>query len=650
MLHSKSKIRTTFSLFIIILLSITIFTLSWSQENIVSKKHIKFYKSGQTIEISDVLDLASKQKGTIITCSLWYNMTLSNLEADWLYDGKVIGHTTLTKGLKKWIHFDYDQPISGKVSIRLTGPAGQIQTKEVRAKINEGGVDVKDEEQHKHQQLAQMIKISKNTNQKDASLANQVKYNIIQTIMAKNLLDDESIALNISNNNQITIYISGSQVTLTGQLESRQDNENIKKDLETAAKKVNGVGLLSVEGLNVYTFAPTTVEPVIPVINLPDLVPEYHAEDMPSIDEFTFGERLIFRITNTGSIKVRQAIKYKLEFKGDFSGSMGFSYVYELKPWDIPIKPGETKTIISDRPLTPDEYRYAKKVRITLDVGNQVTEANESNNTKEFDFGLGEVNPSNDPNAKPDLTAGLVFKITDKPDHQNFNDSAMMTPFVKNNGFGFADIDSISMEIIIKDETGEEIYINRLKDKISSLTPGKTDSLKSSFMPLTIFQNACRIQAKVDVDNQVPESDEENNTYLREFSFCGQDPPLPDLAVGEIWVERDNRLNKYNFKCILKNIGNARAEPYNIFYKVYYQDDYSHEVRTGIRITDPLQEKTLQHGTPIGNLPEGITTIRWRIELNVDPVENHLSAFHDKIEEINYNNNVVDIELILPRE
>ncbi|MCP4123174.1 MAG: hypothetical protein GY751_15580 [Bacteroidetes bacterium] len=89
--------------------------------------HKQFYKPGQVLNAGKIVNLASAGLGTVSEVSFGYNMVRSALEVDWLYDGKLVGHSVLDQGVNKQVQFVYEEPIQGNVEARLYGSSGQIQ-------------------------------------------------------------------------------------------------------------------------------------------------------------------------------------------------------------------------------------------------------------------------------------------------------------------------------------------------------------------------------------------------------------------------------------------------------------------------------------------------------------------------------------------
>ncbi len=275
-----------------------------AQAKDIEQDHLRFYRSGTVLDVSKVLALSSMEKGTIKEVTVRYNMIRSNLEADWLYNGHVIGHTPMLKGVKKSIRFIYNQPLPGTIAVRFTGRMGQVQVSNVSArviKIGGGGELIEESEIDKKQKynlLSKIIKISPATKRKDIKLAYEVKEHLIQKIIEKNLLDEKSIRSNISKNNAISILAYRDTVTMSGRIKGIQDEAKVTSHLKKAAEEVNGVKYTNTD---IYVIKPQTFT-LLPFI--PNVVgkPQKEAEEL---------------IEKSGFLpKMKFYSSYKEEYKG----------------------------------------------------------------------------------------------------------------------------------------------------------------------------------------------------------------------------------------------------------------------------------------------------------------------------------------------
>ena len=120
----------------IILILVFIFYAGVSNASELSKSHKKFYKSGSMLDISRILDLKSQAGKSVETVTIKYNMIRSKLEIDWIYNGQIIGHSALSKGLSKKVSYPFNRSLPATVQARFTGPSGKIQLKSVKATLS----------------------------------------------------------------------------------------------------------------------------------------------------------------------------------------------------------------------------------------------------------------------------------------------------------------------------------------------------------------------------------------------------------------------------------------------------------------------------------------------------------------------------------
>ena len=98
----------------------------------LERGHQRFYSTGQVLKIGDIVDLGAFGEGSILSVSVTYSMVRSQLEADWLYNGEVVGHTRLEQGQQRTATFEYGKRLPASVELRFAGQQGQIQVLVVR--------------------------------------------------------------------------------------------------------------------------------------------------------------------------------------------------------------------------------------------------------------------------------------------------------------------------------------------------------------------------------------------------------------------------------------------------------------------------------------------------------------------------------------
>lgn len=306
MYHPDIKGRRFFRISIFVLLGLLILpAISHAQAKNVEQDQVRFYRSGAVLNVSEVLAFNSFGKGSSIKeITVRYNMIRSDLEADWIYNGQVIGHSLMPKGLKKSIRFTYNQPLPGTFAVRFTGAEGQVQVTNISAIVierGEGEVLTEESEvdkQQKYDLLSKLIKINLATKRKDFKLAYEIKDHLIRRIIEKNLIDEKTIQSNISENSTIKILADKNDVTLSGQIKSQQDEKIIIKNLKEAAQEVVDVKHVKTD-IHVI---------VLPVYTLIPFVPNVIGMDVSEAEEI---------ISKSGFVnKVASYTSYKREYQG----------------------------------------------------------------------------------------------------------------------------------------------------------------------------------------------------------------------------------------------------------------------------------------------------------------------------------------------
>lgn len=96
------------------------------------ESHVHLYATGEVLSVGQILDLSSIGEGSVANVSFRYNMVRSALQAEWLYDGEVIGRGTLPKGQGQTASFDYGKKLPASIEVRFVGPAGHVQVLAVK--------------------------------------------------------------------------------------------------------------------------------------------------------------------------------------------------------------------------------------------------------------------------------------------------------------------------------------------------------------------------------------------------------------------------------------------------------------------------------------------------------------------------------------
>jgi len=146
------------------------------------------------------------------------------------------------------------------------------------------------------------------------------------------------------------------------------------------------------------------------------------------------------------------------------------------------------------------------KIKVTADVNNRVTESDETNNSKEIDFGT----------LTPDLTIPDISWLMENP---LTDDKVNVTITVRNQGTGTAGASRLTY--IVDNMPG--VAVN-----IASLPAGGTSNVSfSSYLKA----GSHTVNATIDSNTKIAELDESNNTKVLTF-----DTIVPDLNITSISV------------------------------------------------------------------------------------------------------------------
>jgi len=125
--------------------AIGLFALRGSDQTEQIRKDLqRFYRANEILDINRVLGLAGSKSGRIGEVSIRYSMVASELEVDWLRDGRTVGHAKLEKGSAKTARFDYDAELPASLSAKFRGLSGQVWIMEVSASVSSPATAVKE--------------------------------------------------------------------------------------------------------------------------------------------------------------------------------------------------------------------------------------------------------------------------------------------------------------------------------------------------------------------------------------------------------------------------------------------------------------------------------------------------------------------------
>jgi len=186
----------------------------------------------------------------------------------------------------------------------------------------------------------------------------------------------------------------------------------------------------------------------------------------------------------------------------------------------------------------------AHVVKAVADFTEKVTESDETNNVKTYNFTT----------LAPDL---IIEDITWSPAQPSVGDIITFTVTIKNQGSGNSR------------SSGVYFYIDDLSRDYEDVLRIEAGDMVTKTFTWTAQTGSHTIKAIVDKDNWIPESDESNNEKAVIFS-----PLLPDLIIEDItWSpESPSQSDNVTFTVYIKNQGDGRAGYSRLTY--YIDDDY----------------------------------------------------------------------------
>lgn len=124
-------------MFISVFLSILLisFPLFANKSETLEKKHLEFYRAGESIYIGELLGFNSIKGKKLVSVTIRYNMIRSRLSGEWMLNDESQGTTTLKRGLKREITGSFDTMLPIKLAFHFTGKRGQIQVRSISAVI-----------------------------------------------------------------------------------------------------------------------------------------------------------------------------------------------------------------------------------------------------------------------------------------------------------------------------------------------------------------------------------------------------------------------------------------------------------------------------------------------------------------------------------
>jgi len=270
------------------------------------------------------------------------------------------------------------------------------------------------------------------------------------------------------------------------------------------------------------------------------------------------------------------------------------------------------------------------KHRLTcvVDRDNKITESNENNNSRSVEFVVTE--PEAPVVKKPDL---VINSFEFKPGNATTADALYTSFRLKNQGDGIATFRQGDNYIEFTDP------INRTPHK-AAINTGRAYQPGEEFSPHTFHYSPNQVAAgdytitvRVDPDNVIDESNEDNNTFT--FNWSLAQGGTPDLIISEIRVVTPespifNNIYRYNIYVTIRNQGTG---PAYLRYKALECPDIYIPDMVGTQKIDP--NGTYQVTLVKDNPPEG--TYNWRF--TVDPA--------NQVAESDETNNIKTVEFIV---
>lgn len=232
--------------------------LSGASQETLSQEHKRFYRTDSELDVGEILGLEGMAGKQIQKVTVTYNMVRSNLEADWLYNGQIIGHTVLAQGLGKQSSFAYNRMLPAQVKVRFTGPSGQVQVTLVSAAIAASPATYKYMMPTAQKpavnylpqlKLEERVVVDPSTaSSSDKVLAQKVRYNL----MKEGVIKEKDCA---------SIYVKNGQVQVKAFTEGEKLQEAEIRKIVQQVRGVKSVSLISIdEAQKILIFFPKEEE------------------------------------------------------------------------------------------------------------------------------------------------------------------------------------------------------------------------------------------------------------------------------------------------------------------------------------------------------------------------------------------------------
>lgn len=208
------------------------------------------------------------------------------------------------------------------------------------------------------------------------------------------------------------------------------------------------------------------------------------------------------------------------------------------------------------------------------------------------------------------------------------NEQPILVATLTNGGRDATPRGKLEWQVQLFDEGNKKIY-DKTDSRTLPLEGGKNHVVNFQYIPLNIYKNTDMIKLIANPNKKVPELDQNNNIVTRKN--------LPDLRITRIWVEDSG----YYYKIIatINNIG-ARPMQGNFSFTWYLNNIQkpSDNIHLG---SGPYN---ISYGINKDTIPQGQKKIPVKLHLN-----DGLGLSTKKIwEELDYDNNILEVELDLP--
>ncbi len=382
---------------------------------------------------------------------------------------------------------------------------------------------------------------------------------------------DATVSVKYENIGESVLILGGAVVSIDNNELGEEDfaiqatsreRENIEIDVPALAPGQHTLTVaLNGEGNNNIQYTDSKVFPLVVPEPRPDPEPEPEPElgDL-EITQATItqngAENLVGDPFMVGSPVVVDDISFVNNGPGDIAGRVRFGFSLTNEAGRIIQEGGATRAIVVDAedsdtarlggPFTFNDLevgRYA--LEITIDSRNDIDETNEDNNVRVFEFEVAEEEIEPDVEERGDLEI-LELTVTQNGEEEG--------PFVTgteiliedlmfiNNGPGnIANRGRISYSLAAEDgEPFREISTERAI--IADAGEGDILNLQPQFTFSSNQPGRFTLTLKIDIEDSIDETNENNNDYVYEFNVVEPEPEAIDISIVVPAPLNDNNL------------------------------------------------------------------------------------------------------------